>query len=196
MNKLNNNINFLKNIIQKRETYIRFSPIWTGIMWIMYIIYYFFSDEICYISWPIDFFFCIEQALFIFIWLLWIVIVTILSLINSKNKKEELLPKSIKYIIVNLMYIWITCSVVWFIVFLSSPLLIFPISFLFYWLLIIVSRFCIPKSIQYFWFVIFLCWILLLWPLSQYTKEIILVIFWFGHLIIAKLLKIDNDKNG
>lgn len=196
MNKIKDNINFLKNVIQKRETYIRFSPLGTAIMWLMYLFYYFFSDNICSILWDLWSFSCLNPHVFLLIWVVWVILVTILSLFNSENKWEELLPKSIRYIIVNLVFIWIAFFSIAFEIFHDSISLLIPFSFLFYWLLIIVSRFCIPKSIQYFWYIIFLFWILILWPLSNYTKEIILLVFWFGHLVVSVLLKINNDKNG
>lgn len=186
MSGLKENISFLKNFVQKRETYIRFSPLWTAIMWLMYILYYFFWIKL-------------ENNMFIFffIWTIWIIIVTILSILNSKNKWEELFPKSIKNIIINLIFIWIsyiTISIMLFPTILS--IYIKPLSLIFYWLLIIVSRFSIPKCIKYFWFICFVFWILSLLLLDNYINEILLLILWFGHIIISILLKINNHKNG
>lgn len=162
----------------------------------MYIVYYFFRFDLCsFDSGPITYL-CAEGNLFLDIWIIWFILVTLLSLINSRKKKEDILPKSIRYIIVNLIFIWIT----FFTLISKLPFLyiqyIIPISFLFYWLLIIVSRFSIPYFIRYFWFIIFASWLLIMWPLLTYANEIVLVILWFGHLIISVLLWINNNKNG
>jgi len=192
MNNITNNLDYLKNIIEKRETYIRFSPIWTWIMWIMYIIYYFFRNNICSSISNI----CTENNLFLIIWITWFILVTLLSLINSKKRKENILPKSIRYIIGNLVFIWITFFALFFRLYDTTAQYIIPISFLFYWLLIIVSRASIQYFIKYFWYTIFLSWLLMMWPLSNYTNEFVLLVMWLWHLIIFVLLKTNNDKNG
>ncbi len=192
------NIDFLKSIVEKRETYIRFSPLWTAIMWIMYIFYYFIwgviSDLACDFISCMWFYQNMKAYLFLAIWILWAIIVCILSLINSESRWEKLLPKSIRFIIINLWFIWIT----FFSIILTVPSIsgfIIPISFLFYGILIIVSRFSIPDFIKYYGLVVFMFGLILIYGISSYTDEIILVAFWLWHLVMAFLLMKKNRSS-
>jgi hypothetical protein len=188
-------------MLEKRETYIRFSPIGTVIMWIMYIMFYFFA-------WNVNNHY--YTLIFFSIWVFAVIIVTILSLLNSKNKGEQLLPKSIRYIIVNMMFIWIAIIPLlwWFSLTYEPMIILFPIVCIAYGLLIIVSRFCIQKFLLYFGYLSFLLGFILIislvffnfWDLyskilaiySEYYKEIIWIFFWFGHLIMWYLLHKNN----
>lgn len=101
--------------------------------------------------------------------------VTVLSILNSERKGEDLFPASIRHIIVNLIFFGIAY---FFIIFqTSTPLFehIVANAFIFYGLLIIVSRNSIPRFILYFGLVCFLLGILLLGPLFPYTGETILI---------------------
>lgn len=192
---IENNIDFLKGIIEKRETYIRFSPLWTVIMWVMYIIYYFLWNFIWEVS--CDLFSCnwfyenVQNYLFSFIWVLWVIIVCLLSLFNSWNRGELLLPKSIRHIVINQIFIgMILFSIILGIEWMAGYII--PLSFLFYWLLIIVSRFSVPVFIKYFGLVVFLSWLMILWFNPSFVSEIVLIVFWFGHLVMGWLLFKEN----
>ena len=188
MDNLKESMSFLKNFVKRRETYIRFSPTGTAIMWLLYIIYYFFWASIAG-SIP-------DRYIFVGIAIISIVVVTILSMLNSERRWEELLPSSIRHILINLFFI--ACTY-FFIIWSISHIIfehIVASAFLFYGLLIIVSRMSLPEYIKYFGLVCFLLWVLLLWPLQQFTQEVILIGLWFGHLVMAVFLKINNDKNG
>lgn len=187
MNQMKDNINFLQKFVKNRETYISFSPLGTAIMWAMYVIYYFLPKGGI---WNIS-----DDSLFMIIGIAGIIIVSILSIVGSKDKWEQLLPSSIKHILVNLLFIVLT----YFIIIRSIPNIVFDhvvgISFLLYGLLIIVSRVNIPECIKYLGIAVFISGWLLLWPLGYYTNEIILIVLWWGHIITSVLLKINNDKN-
>ena len=188
MNEIKENISFLKKFVKRRETYIRFSPTGTALMGLLYIMYYF--------MWNVLFKSIPDMYVFLWIGVLSIIIVTLLSILNSERKWEELLPSSIRYILVNLFFI--ACT--YFLVIGNISYIIFEhivaSAFLFYGLLIIVSRMSLPEYIKYFWLLCFIFGWLILWPLESYTQEIILIGLWFWHLVIAILLKINNDKNG
>lgn len=203
MEIINKDISALKNMLEKRETYIRFSPIGTSIMWIMYILFYVFAWDINSNYYTIWFF---------AIWLLWIIIVTILSILNSKNKGEKLLPKPIRYIIWNMIFIWMAITPLLLILSVMEESMkgLFPIISITYWLLIIVSRFCIQKFLTYFGYMSFfiglsVIMILILWNsyeifyniwkmYEEYYQELILILFWFGHLVMWYILHINNNK--
>lgn len=203
MESMNKDISALRNMLEKRETYIRFSPIWTAFMWIMYILFYIFGWNIDSDYYAISFF---------GIWWLWIIVVTILSLLNSKNKGETLLPKPIRYIIWNMIFVWMAFLPLLLIVSVMEESMrgLFPITLLAYGLLIIVSRFCIQKFLTYFWYISFfvgllIIMILILWDsyeifyniwntYEEYYKELILILFWFGHLIMWYILYVNNNK--
>lgn len=188
MSDMKENISFLRNFVKKRETYTRFSPTGTALMWIMYIGYYFLWETLRG-SIP-------DTYIFLWIGILSMIIVTVLSMLNSERKWEQLLPASIRYIIINLFFI--ACT--YFLVIGSISYVVFEhivaSAFLFYGLLIIVSRFSIPAYIKYFWLICFILGALILGPLKPYTKEVILVGLWFWHLVMAVFLKINNDKDG
>lgn len=195
MNKIKDNISFLKNIIHKRETYIRFSPVWTAIMWFMFIAYYFFWENVCSMYIGSRSYECMNSNLFLLIWVIWVIAVTILSLFNSENKWEDLFPQSIRYVILNLITVSIAFLIIIWKISPTMIELVIPIAFLLFGLLIIVSRLSIPKYIKYFWFVVFISWMLLMWPMSNYINEIILIVLWFWHLLMAILLKLNNEKD-
>lgn len=201
MESINKNISELKEILTKRQTYIRFSPIGTTIVWLMYIWFYLFwwnLNDVYY------------TLLFFSIWIIWVIIVTLLSLLNSKDKWEELLPKSIKYIVVNMFFIAIAVSPLLYLFNITDGNLIetFPIICVAYWLLIIISRFCIQKFLTYFGYILFVfgmlsIWILIFWNISDpiynlvtlyqnYYKEFILVLFWLSHVFMWYLLHKNN----
>jgi len=188
MNSMNENISFLKNFVKRRETYIRFSPIGTAIMGLLYILYYFLQESLTK-NIP-------EIYLFLSIAILSICIVTILSMLNSERKGEDILPASIRHIIINLIVI----SIAYFcIVFQSSTLLfehVVASAFIFYGLLVIVSRSSLPRFIVYFGILCFALWILIFGPLFGYIQEVILIGLGLWHIIMAIFLKINNDKNG
>ena len=187
MNSIQENIWFLKSFVKRRETYIRFSPTGTAIMGIMYILYYFFWDIL---SGNIP-----ERYIFLWIGMLSIVIVSVMSMLNSERKWEALLPASIRYVVINLFFI--ACT--YFLVVGSISYIVFDhivaSAFLFYGLLIIVSRLSLPEYIKYFGLVCFIFGWLILWPLQDYTREVILVGLWFWHVVMAVFLKINNDKD-
>lgn len=188
MNNITENMNFLKNFVKRRETYIRFSPTGTWLMGLLYILYYFFWYKITS--------FIPDTYVFLGIGIISIIIVTIMSMINSERKWEEILPSSIRYIIINLFFI--ACS--YFLIVGSISYLVFEhivgSAFIFYGLLIIVSRMSLPEYIKYFGLVIFILGALIIGPLASYTPEIILVWLWVWHLVMAIFLKINNDKDG
>lgn len=184
MKPLPTDISFLKNILEKRETYIRFSPIWTIIMGIMYILYY------SYLSHYFE-----NELFFLAIAALWITGVTLLSLLESKKRKEELLPKSIQYIIGNLITISITyISIIHILMLNNISDYIIPIWFLFYGGLILICRLHIQKFIKIFGIIIFLAWLFQIFITPYYTQEIVLLFLWVGHIIIGGLLYINNNK--
>lgn len=180
-------MNFLKNFVKRRETYIRFSPTGTGIMWLLYVLYYFFGNNI---SGSIP-----DTYIFLWIGIFSIILVTIMSMINSEKRGEEILPSSIRYIIINLFFI----AVSYFLIVGNMSYIVFEnivgSAFIFYGLLIIVSRMSLPNYIKYFWFICFILGALIIGPLWTYTKEIILLWLWIWHIVMAVFLKIDNDKN-
>ncbi len=134
-------------------------------MWVMYIIYYFLWNLIWEVS--CDLFSCnwfyknvqiIYFRLFEFCELLLFVYWVYLIL----EIGELLLPKSIRHIVINQIFIgMILFSIIFGIDWMSDYII--PLSFLFYWLLIIVSRFSVPVFIKYFGLVVFLSWLMILW---------------------------------
>jgi hypothetical protein len=193
MESMNKNISALKEMLEKRETYIRFSPAWTMIMWVMYILLYI-------LGWNLNDNY--YTLIFFSIWTIWVILVTLFSLLNSKNKGEQLLPKSIRYIVVNMFFIGIAVSPLLFLFSLmeSSMSNILPIVCVAYWLLMIVSRFCIQKFLSHFGYMNFVIGMSIVWILmfvnpnsylyeitlwyNEYYKELILVLFWFGHVLM------------
>ena len=217
MKNINEDISFLKDFVERRQTYIRFSPLWTAITWIMFIIYYFFWKQITEFLWLWN-----DIFLFLTIWIFGLILVTTLSIFNSKKRGEQLLPKSVRYVIVNMIFVGVIYFFIifpilllllgitknsyydnWF--FLIKSIMVF-VSLVFYWLLIIVSRFCIPSYIKYFWLLCFVFWIIWLVFLiyttfilnseifAKFYNEIILIFFWIWHLVMAYFLKLTNDK--
>lgn len=188
MSSIKENISFLRDFVKRRETYIRFSPTGTALMWFLYILYYFISENV---AWDIT-----DIYLFLWIAAVSLVIVTILSILNSERKWELLLPASIRHVLINLFFIASTYFLVIGNISQVSYDYVVASAFLFYGLLIIVSRSNIPRYITYFWLVCFILGMLLFWPLGAYTKEVILIGLWFGHLVMAVFLKINNDTDG
>ena len=125
-----------------------------------------------------------------------IVIVTISSIANSNKYNEDKLPKSIINVIVNLIIITIT----FFTIIYSIPEInieqVQGYSLVFYWLLILISRFNIPEYIKFLWVLSFILWIFSTIINNQYIKEFMLIILWFSHILIAIKLTISNNKNG
>lgn len=199
MNQLEQNINSLKEFVTKRETYVRFSPLWTAITWVIFIIYYIFIKNnfinINSLLWIKNW----DFLLFLILWIFSFIIVTIFSILNSEKRKEKLLPKSIQFILGNIFHL--SLFYLFLVIFFFEKWkneLFFWISFTFYWILILISRYNIPKYLKYFWYFTFYIWIIFLYSLlwdniiSNYYYEIILLLFWIWHLFMAYLLKKDN----
>lgn len=185
MNTLDENISFLKEFVEKRETYIRFSPLGTAIMGILYIVYYFFWWNL----WD-------KTVVFLcFAWI-WVLEMTILSIFESKMRHENVFPKSIQHIIVNLIFSWIAyTAIVGLLINTSLKIYIIPLSCLLYGLLIIVSRLSLPRCIMYFWYICFFVWCVSMFYLND-IDMMVLGVFGIGHIVVAGILKYNYNAYG
>ena len=190
------NLWFVSGFIKQRHIYSRFSAGWAFIAGFLWIVNYFFLEKICSFFWFWESQYCTDFHSYVVIAVFSVLLVTVLSVVNSLRRWEEVFPQSIRYLIGNVVLL----AVVFF--FVSYVLLsggtvtgdfILPLATLLYGVLIIMSRICLPKIIEYFWYLVFAAGILMFFFFEQ-RAEIALGILGFGHMTIGMSLRLMNEK--
>lgn len=202
MGNIQDNIRYLKNIVEKREKYIHFSILGTAIWGIIFCIFPFISEQLA------DFLNIQLTSLFGLFAVITFLIVTVLSLFEAKSQSRELFPKSIRYVLGNLCFaggvFFIAQILIWEFMF---DLFLFY-SILVYGGLIWVSRMFLPKTIVWYGWGLLIYAGILFFLSELSTKNIIqmpfaviplqitfiFIPFWIWHLLAALGLFLEKSN--